>query len=348
MKLKIFILGLVAAFIAVSCHPFGRKQEFSVFQLNLWHGGTCVPDGGRVVLELLDEMDADVVLLCEIKDPASFLPALIDSLAGRGKVYYGGSNGVSTGLLSRFPLENITKCCIVPGDENRAMLKATADVYGHKVTFYSCHLDYRHYECYMPRGYDGTSWTKMDAPVTDPEMILAANRISYRDESIMAFVEDASAEIAKGHHVILGGDFNEPSHLDWQENTSALWDHRGAVVNWDCSLILQEHGFQDAYRAVYPDAVRNPGFTFPAGNRNVDVKKLAWAPDADERDRIDFIYFSPSRDLGLKDITVVGPSGTVIKGEIVENESDDTFCTPATVWPTDHKGNMAVFCVGFH
>lgn len=331
--------------LAVPGSLFCRGYEFSVFQINLWHGGTSVPDGYNVVLDLLDEVDADVVFLCEIKNPESFMPRLIDSLACRGKVYHGGSNGVSTGLLSRFPIDCIERCCVVPGHENRAMVKATADVYGHKVTFYSCHLDYTHYECYMPRGYDGTTWKKMDFPVTDAQKILAANRISYRDESIREFVEDASLEMTKGHHIVMGGDFNEPSHLDWQENTCRLRDHNGAVVDWDCSLILHNAGFKDAFREKYPDPVRNPGFTFPAGNANVDVTKLSWAPDADERDRIDFIYYVRSPHLKLKSITIVGPQETVLRGRIATDESKDRCYTPSVVWPTDHKGNLAVFRV---
>lgn len=343
MKFRVLCLSLVAVLMTVPGFAFCRGHEFSVFQLNLWNGGTNVPYGYNVVLDLLDEMDADVVFLCEIKDPAVFLPKLTEGLADRGKRYYSGSNGVSTGLLSKFPVDSIRKCCIVPGNEWRAMVKATADVYGTKVTFYSCHLDYTHYECYMPRGYNGTTWKKMDAPVTDPEEILAANRISYRDESIAAFIEDAKAEIAEGHCVVMGGDFNEPSHLDWRENTSWLWDHNGAVVDWDCSVMLQNAGFQDAYRKKYPDPVRNPGFTFPAGNRNVDIKKLSWAPDADERDRIDFIYYSISPRLRLRAITIVGPQETVLKGQIDDSVSRDRFYTPSAFWPTDHKGNFAVF-----
>ncbi|MCM1199487.1 MAG: endonuclease/exonuclease/phosphatase family protein, partial [Clostridium sp.] len=315
------------------------------FQLNLWHGGTCIDDGYNAIVNILDEMDADVIFLCEIREPASFIPKLAASLEERGKRYHGGSNGVSTGLLSRFPVDSIGKCCIVPEDESRAMVKATANVYGHKVTFYSCHLDYTHYECYMPRGYSGTTWKKTGSQVTDQDVILEANRLSYRDESIAAFIEDAAEEIAKGHSVVMGGDFNEPSHLDWQEDTRWLWDHNGAIVNWDCSIMLLNAGFRDSYREKYPDPVKNPGFTFPAGNHNVEKGKLAWAPDADERDRIDFIYYSAGKksNLRLKDITITGPSGTVLKGEITENGSKDRFHTPAAKWPSDHKGNLAIF-----
>ena len=112
-------------------------------------------------------------------------------------------------------------------------------------------------------------------------------------------------------------------------------------------MMLYEAGFKDSYREKYPNPVRYPGFTFPAGNRLAEeakLEKLAWAPEADERDRIDFIYYYPMDSiLSLKSCILVGPSETVVRGIIIENDSKDKFLTPSCVWPTDHKGNLATF-----
>lgn len=78
----------------------------------------------------------------------------------------------------------------------------------------------------------------MTQPVHNADSILAANRIAFREEAIEVFIENARQDIAEGAIVLLGGDFNEPSHLDWQEDTKDLWDHNGVVINWDCSSIL--------------------------------------------------------------------------------------------------------------
>ena len=80
--------------------------------------------------------------------------------------------------------------------------------------------------------------------------------------------------------------------------TKKLWGHNGVIVNWDCSRMLYEAGFRDAYRSVYPNPVTHPGFTYPAGNKCAPVAKLTWAPEADERERIDFIYYYPSPFFG--------------------------------------------------
>ena len=78
--------------------------------------------------------------------------------------------------------------------------------------------------------------------------------------------------------MILGGDFNEPSHLDWIRETKDLYDHHGLIVPWTVPLMLDNAGFADAYRVRYPDVLNYPGFTFPADNPLIAVEKLTWAP----------------------------------------------------------------------
>ncbi len=327
-------------------------STFKVFQLNLWHEGTKVPDGYQAILNVINEVDADVVFLCEIRnrsDEDGLLPRLKADLEKLGKKYYGGTQGLSVAILSKFDPEKMEKCAIVPGDEGRAMLKASVTINSQPISFYACHLDYTHYECYMPRGYSGTTWKKIAAPITDEKEVLTANRLSFRDESIAAFIKEAQKDIEAGRSVIMGGDFNEPSYADWQANTKNLFDHNGAIINWDCSVMLRNAGFIDSYRKKYPNAAKYPGFTFPAGNRTAEaakLEKLAWAPEADERDRIDFIYYNAGKGLTLKDCTIVGPAETVVRGKIAPHDSKDKFLTPKSVWPTDHKGNLAVFSLG--
>ncbi len=328
-----------------------EKNFFTVLQLNIWHEGSKVPDGYQGILDVLDQANADIVFLCEIRnsDGNPFMTKILKDLKVRGKYYYGETLGLSVGILSKFKPDEVVKCCIVPGDEHRAMLKATIPIAGRPICFYSCHLDYKHYECYLPRGYSGTSWKKIDAPVIDENIVLEANRLSYRDESIRAFIQDAQTEINKGHSVIMGGDFNEPSHLDWQSDTKDLYNHNGAVINWDCSVMLHQAGFKDAYREKYPDPVNYPGFTFPAGNKLAEeakLEKLAWAPEVDERDRIDFIYYLPVNSaVTLQKTILVGPSETVLRGKIIGKDSKDKFFTSKGIWPTDHKGNLCTFKV---
>ena len=103
--------------------------------------------------------------------------------------------------------------------------------------------------------------------------VLKVNDASLRDDAIKEFIAAARKDIAEGTIVILGGDFNEPSHLDWIRDTKDLYDHNGLIIPWTVPLMLDNNGFIDTYRTLYPDVLNYPGFTFPADNPLVPVEK---------------------------------------------------------------------------
>lgn len=322
-----------------------ETDTLKVLQLNIWHEGTQVEGGFQAIVDEIIHAEVDVAFLSEVRnyEGVPFVPRLIEALRQKGVVYYGEYSPLDVGILSRYPiLEQEDVRATDKGEGSGSLLRALLQVGNRKVAVYSTHLDYKNYACYLPRGYDGATWKKMDAPVTDADSVLQANRLAYREELIRLFVQKAKEDRERFAAVLLGGDFNEPSHLDWQEDTRHLWDHRGVVVNWDCSSLLQNAGYKDAYRVIYPNPVTHPGFTFPSDNNRVPVDKLAWAPEADERDRIDFIYYAgvAIQPLSAK---VVGPSRSIVRGERVEEHTSDVFLTPLGVWPSDHKGVLVTF-----
>lgn len=90
----------------------------------------------------------------------------------------------------------------------------------------------------------------------------------------------------------------------------------------------------------------HPGFTYPSFNKDAPIEKLTWAPEADERERIDYMYFkSLGNTLKLKDIKVVGPEISVRYAQKHENDGKDQFMRPKDVWPSDHKGLLATFTI---
>lgn len=344
MKKLIGLLGVwLIVGMAVSC----TKKEcipLKVLQLNLWYQGGIVPGGVDGITDLIDQMDPDIVFLCELRKEKEnpFIENLKGELKKRNKAYEGKYIDLTMGVLSKYKLESVASPFML-GDGSQPVCKAKLSIGGKNLTVYSVHWDYTHYECYLPRGYSGTTWKKIDGPATDADSVLAANRLSYRDEGVAALIRDAGEEIAAGNLIILGGDFNEPSHLDWQADTRDMRNHNGLVVNWDCSVMLQKAGYKDVFRELYPDAVTCPGFSWPAGNKAAPMEKLLWVPDADDRDRIDFIYYYPDPALSLKEVSIVGPVEDLYKGEIVSGKTSDPFITPDGVWPSDHKGTWAVF-----
>lgn len=343
------VIGLLCGLFILSASSFARSnRSFTLFQMNVWVAGNNVPDGHNSIINVLSEVDADVVFLCEIEGDKT-ISKIVEELDARGIHYYGISHNLNVGILSKTKPDSTIACCTVPGNEYRTMLRAVIRIDGEPIAFYSAHLDHQNYGCYLPRGYSGATWQPLMHAVTNEEEVLKANRLAYRDESIRLFLQHIQSDLQQGTPVIIGGDFNEPSHLDWQADTKMLRDHHGAIVNWDCSVLLHNAGFIDSYRKKYPDPVRNPGITYPAGNRaalQANLSALTFAPTADERDRIDFIYYHPGNNIiSLRNSIIVGPSETVAYNKIVDNDSKDRFFTPRSTWPSDHKANLATFKV---
>ena len=82
--------------------------------------------------------------------------------------------------------------------------------------------------------------------------------------------------------LVIGGDFNSHSHLDWTERTAHHFGHNGRIVPWPVSRSMAEAGFVDTYRALHPDPVSNYGTTFMRSNPGAP-KTACYA-------RIDYIY----------------------------------------------------------
>ncbi|MFJ7423230.1 endonuclease/exonuclease/phosphatase family protein, partial [Streptomyces uncialis] len=78
-------------------------------------------------------------------------------------------------------------------------------------------------------------------------------------------------------------------------------------------------------------------------NPGADIGQLTWAPKADERDRIDFVFYHPDRQIRLLDSMIVGPSSTIVRNERVKEPGRDRFWEPTWTWPTDHKAVLSTF-----
>jgi endonuclease/exonuclease/phosphatase family metal-dependent hydrolase len=340
-----FCLWLAAMWLAVASCKQDEGMELKVLQLNVWLNAAQVEGGEQGLADVIDQTDADLVLLCELyagEQETPLTQKLVDELGKRGKAYCSDGCRLPVGILSKYALEEVATLLPTPEDY-RPLLKAFLRVNGRRLAVYSAHLDHQHYAPYLSRGYSPVTWTKIDAPLTDPEAILQANRLAWRDETIRGFLHDARPETDNGYPVIIGGDFNEPSHLDWQADTKDIRDHRGAVVHWDVSQLLAQAGYVDAWRSRFPDALTHPGFTWPAGNPSAKPEELYYAPDADERDRIDFIYYYPQPGFRLERVRIAGPPASVLHGQITPELPGEDILSPAATWPSDHKGLLAIF-----
>lgn len=328
----------------VSGNRHADAPEIKVLSLNIWQEGTRVENGFDLIVEQMGQLEPDLVAFAEVRNynDSDFIGRLVAALRERGLVYY-GEKSFSTGIISKYPITQQEVVSTWDSKDRGSATKALVDIQGRAIAFYSLHLDWRHYAVYLPRAYGSSSWKKVAAPVTDIEEILKDSRESYRKEIMEVVIADANRERLQGRGIIICGDFNEPSHLDWQADTAQLRDHNGVVIDWDLSTMLHESGYLDSYRVIHPNPVTHPGFTYPVNNPALPVSSLGCAPEVDERDRIDFIYYSPEEVLRAVDSWVVAPAGDIVKYERVPNDSEDSFIEPAGGWPTDHKGVLSTF-----
>ena len=337
--------GLFTALLLLIIFSFSACQKtdtFKVLQFNIWQEGTVVKNGFDAVADEIIRSDADFVTLSEVRNyhDTRFCDRIVEALKKRGQTYYSFYTEDS-GLLSRYPISDSTTVYPLK-DDRGSIYRLVTKMGGQEFAIYTAHLDYRNCAYYDARGYDGNNWEKIER-VNNLDSLLILNRASVRDDAIIRFVNEAEKDKAAGRIVVLGGDFNEPSHLDWTEATKDMRDHYGLIVPWDVSVILEKAGYKDSYREKYPDPVTHPGFTCPADCPDIALKKLVWSPEADDRDRIDFIMYSPFNGLSLTDVTIIGPKGDILRGERVTEETADPIITPTGIWPTDHKAVLATF-----
>lgn len=326
----------------VLCVKAQQKNEFTVLQWNIWQEGTQVKGGYDAIVDEIVRLKPDFVTLSEVRNYKNtrFCDRIVQSLKQRGETYYSFFS-YDSGLLSRYPITD--SLTVFPlKDDHGSIYKMVSSIRGHRIAVYTAHLDYLSDAYYNVRGYDGSTWKEIPIPQTVCE-VLQVNDASLRDDAIRNFIAEAKKDIAEGTIVILGGDFNEPSHLDWTRETKDLFDHNGLIVPWTVPLLLDNNGFVDTYRELYPDVINYPGFTFPADNPLIPVEKLTWAPKADERDRIDYVFYHPHPAIELKDAVIFGPCGSIVNSKRMPEESKDRFLLPLGVWPTDHKGLLVTF-----
>lgn len=275
------------------------KKTLTVLSWNVWHGGhskTYSGKGCEGTIDILKKSEADVVLMIETYGAA---PMVADSL---GYSYNLISDNLS--IYSRYPI--IRKYAFADSISTFNFGGVMIDVDGKPVRVFNTWLHY------LP---------DMRLVPTDKskEEILAWEMEGTRDEEIHKILSVLQPLLAEADSIpiIMGGDFNVHSHLDWTEATRNLYFHGGAVVDWPVSIAMEEAGFKDSFREMNPNPVANLGVT--------------WLTDADSletecrMDRIDFIYYQ-------------GKTIQAIASECYDNSLGKTFTFKGEdfFYPSDH------------
>ena len=350
-----FLLSLIPPSFCVATADVSQRDqsELRVFALNVWQEGTVVGGGFDMIVDLIIESKADIVALAEVRNyhGKDFHKRLIATLEEKGHTFQGQYVGGDAGLISRFPITKTKNVFSTSKQEDAGSLLAYHIEIAPNLTLIigSAHLDYRNFATYSPRGYHHSTFEIIDPdgdgepnPETNLKTVLQIDKSSQRGPAIEAFVAYTKAHNLDGSPAILMGDFNECSHLDWTEETKDLFSHNGMVIPWSNSIFLMENGFVDAYRELHPNPVTHPGATWPSDAEGQG--STSWAPQCDERDRIDFVYYNRGR-LQAQSSVLAGSAQYYVFNKLVTPVVEDGFTLQDLPWPTDHKGVIVDFRV---
>jgi endonuclease/exonuclease/phosphatase family metal-dependent hydrolase len=188
------------------------------------------------------------------------------------------------------------------------------DPQGRTFVAWSMWIDWRHF----------VSRASIDNPeITDAELLeLEAEKSSRLKQArdLMQRIETLG-QFALDEPLLVGGDWNCPSHLDWTEATAAAFSHRRALP-LPVSTLVHEKGFLDTFRTIHPDPVAMPGNTWSP----LHEKRESGEPDPPER--IDRLY--------LKN-PAAGPKLKAVRAHTLpEDWTDAQLPRETSPFPSDH------------
>ncbi|PFH59386.1 hypothetical protein XA68_12445 [Ophiocordyceps unilateralis] len=276
-------------------------DRIGVLSFNMWHGGSQVNDYHRKQVKYLAGSNVDIVGLQESNDGQAIRLGQAlgwDSWQGR-----------DVGIISRYPMVERFNATEAGG-----AVRIALDGDDSQVIAWNAHLGYTPYGPY-DFCFDHLSM----------DQVMKHEADSGRTPQILEIMARMKPDLANSDKVpvLLTGDMNAPSHLDWTEATRGQHCNVGAVA-WPSSEEPIKGGLVDSYREVHKDPVADPGIT--------------WSPiylDNEGRpeplDRIDFVYH--------KGLDVVDSVHEVVGQPQAEPNHKDNE------WTSDHAAVRSTFQV---
>ncbi|MFI8243751.1 HAD-IA family hydrolase [Streptomyces sp. NPDC085866] len=267
--------------------------ELRVMSWNLWLGGSEVDDHRAKQVKAVLESGADVVGLQETAGTAA--QELAEALG-----WHHHRAGENLGVISRHPITARF------GDPEVGFYGAAGVrirvAPGREVDVWTAHL---HYTPYGP--YEAV----LDG--------LGAPELIAHEDVRLAQMRDALHRIAEsssdGVPVVLVGDFNCPSHLDWPD------------VAWPVTRAAADAGFADSYRAVHPDPVAEPGHTWSP----IHPVHEDGSGRPEPQDRIDYVLHRGLTVCDARTLVVGTPRPWP---DVADND-----------WPSDHAAVVTTFAL---
>ena len=257
---KIFFLLLIA-FMLVDCkNP--KYKSIKVMTWNIWHGGLHGSKADKFKKDTANTVNVYKVVKQETPDILLMQETYCCGMEIAKQAGYTYSVRASSNLSihSKYKITDTLKI-FKPFNAHAVVI----DVDGQELLFVNVWLNY------IPDSFEAIKTMTPDS--------LIANEGPTRLKEISAIIH-AVDSLGKSLKipVIIGGDFNSPSHLDWVESTKEF--HYGKVVAWPVSKLMLDRGYTDTFREVYTDLTQTLEGTWGYLSRRDIIS-----------DRIDFIYY---------------------------------------------------------
>jgi endonuclease/exonuclease/phosphatase family metal-dependent hydrolase len=273
-----------------------NPNAIKLLQWNIWHGGLHLGhiEGPNRVKELMRNTNADIITLEEGYGTQTMLASAL------GFELQTASPTENLAIISRFKMKESSSNAKFKSNVATVTLPNNKKILiGNWWLRYASKHEYT--GSYANTGLNSEDWVKEDRELG------AVDAQTNLDKDI-----DPILRSDPTLPVIIAGDFNSGSHLDWTARAAFL--HYGyGPVDFPISKLMLQRGYTDSYRILYPDEVTYPGGTFAAIYGHMQTS------------RIDYIY---SKGLGLK----------AMFSKIIRTppQIDD-------VWPSDHSAVLTVF-----
>ncbi len=271
---------------------FANAEDYNlrVMSWNILHGGR--DDGEKIgpqrVVEVIRDSQADIVAMQETYGSGEMIAKELE--------FNFHPRGTNVSIHSRFPvIEDLS--VFEPFKCVGALLELPSK---QRIAFYSIWLPYGE-DIWIPkirqRSSDAQMLKACQPSANDLQKMFAAIQKRMKDEKY----QDVP--------LIIAGDFNSMSHLDYTQKAKNQYLR---VIDWQTSHVLIDAGLKDSYREVHPQVSRKNDST--------------WSPryPEQEQERIDFIYYQGSH---LK----------ATKSEIITQHAEK--------FPSDHAAVLTTFRV---
>lgn len=267
-------------------------NQLKVLAWNIWHGGHRYGNavGLQRVIDIIKESDADVIGLIETYGSGEIIA---DSL---GYYFYLISSNLS--IMSRYPILETIKAFRSFNFGGAKLALGN----GRELVFLDTWLHY------LPSVYKSIEEKQSAHDIIKNEGETRHGEIKQILKEISPWLKNAD-QIP----VVMSGDFNSGSHLDWVERTKDI--HYGYQIEWPVSKEMVQAGFKDSYRELHIDPLLDPGLTWtPRAATSSNKYGL--------RNRIDYIYY-------------LGKGLIPIESKVIDYHP--------VMFPSDHAGVITIF-----